>query len=299
MAHKQAAARAYAVILVGGKGKRLRPLSTRSRPKAFLSIMRSGRTMFGQAAWRITKVVPSERVVIVAGGLHAGHVRKDFPALEKENLILEPVSRNTAPAIAFAAAILEARDPCAVMVVLPADQYILDEKQYLDSIRSGIRFVKDNADAIVVLGVRPTYPATGFGYIRIRGRRAGTRNVYAVRRFTEKPDLKTAERFVKDGRYLWNTGAFIFRPGTVLAALERFAPAVYAGFSDLRKARKRYRDLPDISIDYAVMEKAKNISCVKGRYRWQDVGTFGSLADALKRERRKFITDGERIVRII
>lgn len=284
---KPATSNVYAVILVGGKGKRLRPLSTNARPKAFLSVTKDRKTMFRVTLDRIKKIVPKGNILVCANKAHAGLVKKDFPDIRKGNLILEPISRNTAPAIALAANLLTRQARDAVMVVLPADQYILDEDKYLDTIKAGVEFAADN-NALMVLGLKPVYPATGFGYVKVNSKR---KNILKVERFTEKPDLKTAKRFVKDGRYFWNAGAFVFKADAILSAIEKFAPAICNA--------KSYRLMPDISIDYAVMEKADNIYCVKGTYRWQDIGSFEALRKVLRRESRRFIEKNKKITKIL
>lgn len=231
--------------------------------------------------------------MISANRVHAGLVKKDLPGIGK-NLILEPVSRNTAPAITLAAALLKKKAGDPVLVVLPSDQYITDERKYLRAIKTGAAFAAKTG-FLIVLGLRPPYPATGFGYIKIRSKNAKLKaqSIYKAERFTEKPDLNTAKRFLKDGGYLWNAGIFIFRVSALLKAVKRFAPEIFKGIN------KSYRGLPDISIDYAVMEKADNIYCVKGAYGWQDIGSFDSLRKVLKKEGRRFVERKGKVIKIL
>jgi len=294
----------YAVILVGGKGKRLRPLSSSARPKAFLSVTKDRKTMFTRTVDRIKKMIPASDIVIVANKLHSLLVKIDFKQLEERNLVLEPISRNTAPAIALAAFTLEKMDHDAIMVVLPADQYIkdeIDEGRYLDSIKRGLDFIETNDNAILVLGLRPTFPSTQFGYIKTRDKRQETRdkNIYKVERFVEKPGLATARKYVESKKYLWNTGTFIFKADVILRTIKRFAPKIYNGLKGHGNLSTSYKRLPDISIDYAVMEKAGNIFCVKGEYRWQDMGSFDSLKIILRGESRRFVESGDKILKIL
>lgn len=289
----------YAVILVGGKGKRLRPLSTDARPKAFMSITKDRKTMFAKTVERISKLVPTANIIAVANKRHAVLVNKEFPEISGNNLLLEPAAKNTAPAIMLAAATLARRVKDAILVILPTDQYIAGEDEYLVCVKRGIDFVKSNKNAIVALGVKPRHPSTGFGYIRVGRRKSGLGGIYKAERFIEKPDLKRAISYVKSGRCLWNTGAFIFRLSAIIKAMKAFAPRIYKGLRDIDDLLKAYNRLPDISIDFAIMEKAKNIYCVEGAYGWRDMGNFESLRAILISESRDFVSKGKKIIRIL
>lgn len=284
----------YAVVLVGGKGKRLKPLSSAKIPKAFLSVTRDRKTMFRRTLDRIECLVPERNIVVVANRLHAKLVKRDIPHIKKDNLILEPVSRNTAPAIARAALSVESRDKGAIMAVFPTDQYITEEESFLDPVRRGIEFIKKNPSAVIVLGVKPRYPSTHFGYIKAKRCVASSKGQVArVEKFIEKPNRKMAEKYLKDGSYLWNTGAFIFKTGTMLKLIKKFAPKVYSSI-----VSANYRKSPDISIDYAVIEKYGNIYCVKADYEWHDLGGFESLIKILSREGREFRLRGGKVVSV-
>ena len=288
----------YAVVLVGGKGKRLKPLSTASRPKAFLSITKDRKTMFRRTLDRIRGLVPDENIVVVANRAHARLVKKDFPGIKRQNLILEPVSRNTAPAITLAAPMLEKRDPAAVMAVLPTDQYITEEKKFLEPLRQGIDFIRVKPDSVVIMGVKPRFPSTHFGYIKVEMRNAECESITKVRKFVEKPDRKTAERYLRSGCYLWNMGAFLFKASFLLKLVKEYAPAIDRIIGRHGDAGNAYRKMPNISIDYAVIEKTRNVYCAKAEYEWHDLGGFESLIKILTREGREFKLKGGKVVKI-
>lgn len=284
----------YAVILAGGKGKRLRPLSTGARPKAFLSVTRNRQTMFRNTIDGITRWVSPERIVVVANKAHSGLVRKDLPKASRKNVILEPVSRNTAPAIALAARSIMRRDRDAIMLVLPTDQYVPDQDSQLRCIEKGLNFAADNDNVIVVIGLKPKFASTQYGYIRL----AKPGAVAKVERFTEKPDLETAMKYVADGKHLWNVSVFIFKVSTLMGAFKKYAPRIFRTLKG-SNIRKLYKKMPDISIDFAVMEKADNIYCVKGSYEWNDLGSFEALEKALIQESRRFVKKDGKIVKIL
>ncbi|MFA6078382.1 MAG: mannose-1-phosphate guanylyltransferase [Candidatus Omnitrophota bacterium] len=291
----------YAVILAGGKGKRLRPLSTDAKPKPFLSITRDRKTMLRRTVDRVREIVPSRNVYVVANSLHSSLLKKDLPRVYWKNLVLEPVSRNTAPAIALTAGILEKKYGDAVMIVLPADHYIEDEKRFLAFVKKGVRFVKRGEGSIVCLGVEPDFPATGFGYIKTGRSKKGLKEkgVCEVDKFVEKPDLKTAKRYLKDKRYLWNVGTYIFKASAILRLIEEFVPEITRLLISPRPSKKEYGRMPEISIDYAVMERARSIYCIPGSYGWQDVGSFENLIDILRRESREFVLKEGKVLKIL
>lgn len=288
----------YAVILVGGIGKRLQPLSRPSRPKPFLSVTKDNKTIFRKTVDRIKKIIPAENIIVVANKSQSRLVKKSFPNISKDNLLLEKLSRNTAPAIALAALELKKRDINAVMAVLPADHYIGNQSTYINALKKGMYFVEKNPKSIITIGLKPYFPATGYGYIKVQEPVSGGK-VYKVERFVEKPDLKKAIRFIRDGNYLWNTGTFIFKATTFLGAIRRLAVDIYGGLKDIRKIDEKYKKLPNISVDYAIMEKAYDIYCVKGSYLWEDIGNFDSLKKILKMEGKRFVEKDGKVTKIL
>jgi mannose-1-phosphate guanylyltransferase len=303
----------YAVILVGGKGKRLRPLSTDERPKAFLSITRDRRSMFANTLRRTVRVVPRQNVFVVANRLHERLVRRDFPGMPRGNLILEPVSRNTAPAVALAVRAIYERDRNAFVAVMPTDHYIRDERSQAACAKAALEFMRGHRDAILVFGIKPTFPSTEFGYIKLRvakrgpngrgakaalGRAAGGAGAVRVDKFVEKPDAATAKRYLDSGEFLWNSGAFVSTARGFLDAFRKHAPRIWRGLKDVDEEGRGYEEMPDISLDYAVMEKARNVYCMKGDYGWDDVGSFAALKNVLRRESRSFVEADGKIISI-
>ena len=180
------------------------------------------------------------------------------------------------------------------MLVLPTDQYVPDRHGELRSLKKGLDFAADNDNVIVVIGLKPRRASTQFGYIKA----AKGSGVVKAERFTEKPDLKTAAKYIAGGRHLWNAGVFIFKAGTLLDSLKKHAPKIFRGLKDKNTGRS-YRKMPDVSIDYAIMEKADNIYCVKSSYEWDDLGDFEALEKVLKREARRFIKKDGKIIKIL
>lgn len=291
----------YAVILVGGIGKRLQPLSKPSRPKPFLSVTKDRKTIFAKTIARIRQVLPMGNIIVVANKRQAQLIKKSSPKIVKGNLLLEKTSRNTAPAIALASLELRKRSADAVIVVLPADHYIGNEKVYLHTLKKGIEFVGSNPRALITVGLKPSFPATGYGYIKIaHGPRSTVhKDIYKVARFVEKPGIEAAQKFIDDGSYLWNTGTFIFKAVTFLGAVRRLAKGIYEPLKDMRKIEEKYDLLPNISVDYAIMEKAYEIYCVKGSYKWEDIGSFDSLKKVLRAEGRRFVERDGKVTKII
>jgi mannose-1-phosphate guanylyltransferase len=297
MARRKFSDNVFAVILVGGKGKRLRPLSTDVRPKAFLSITRDHKTMFEKTAERISKIIPPSNIVVVANAKHANIVKKSFKGLKKENLLLEPVSRNTAPAVAFASSVLAERYGDPVLVVLPADHYITRIPKYIHALNCGITFAEKN-DAIVAMGIEPEFPSTEYGYVRIHGG-AGKERAHKVEKFTEKPDIKTAKDYIRSGKYLWNSGMFVFKARTMMRMMKLYSPRIYKIISDVSSIETSYKKFPDISLDYCIMERAHNIYCIRSGYGWEDVGSFESLKKVLRKESRRFIERNGKVLKVL
>jgi len=277
----------YAVIMAGGRGERFWPKSRQELPKQFLQLM-GDRTMLQKTVDRLKRLVGPEKIYIVTGKVYYDLVLDQVPEVPAENLILEPVGRDTAAAIGLSAAVISRRDPDGVMIALPADHYIADEEQFCKVLESAVAAAASGVH-LVTLGITPNRPETGFGYIArgelheiIEGNPA-----YAVDRFTEKPDYERALEYLASGNYYWNSGIFIWKAGLILQEIERRLPQLHTGLQQIAGALgtdgynstlfKIFTDLPKISIDYGVMEKAGNVLVLPGNFGWDDVGSWTAL----------------------
>lgn len=255
----------WAVIMAGGVGERFWPLSRRKQPKQLQAIV-TRRTMIQEAVARLRPLVPPSRVVVVTNREQAPAVSRQLPGVK--HILAEPAGRNTAPCIAWAAQYIERRDPAAVMAVVPSDSHIENVDRYRQVVRASFALA-DKEKVLITVGIQPTRPATGYGYIQV-GKSIG-RGFWQGKRFVEKPDLVTAKRFVATGQYRWNAGMFVWSVAAIREAFQRHAPGVWTGVQgDFAKVEK-------ISVDYAIMEKADNVVVAGGDFDWDDVGDWTSL----------------------
>ncbi len=279
----------HAVIMAGGVGTRLWPISRRSRPKQFQSLL-SNRTMLADTYDRVRPLTTPERIWVVTNREFVDLARQQLPEVPPDNILGEPVGRNSAPAVALAAARIAHTDPEAVVVATPADSYIGDAFTYRDYVGTAAEAAGE--DLIVVLGVMPSHPDTGYGYIQ-RGERLKkpSSGVYRVARFTEKPDEKTAERYLAHGGYYWNMGQFIFQAGHFMERCAVHLPEVAEGMRKLAAAddptgelmEKVYEDLPSISMDYGIAEQEEDMAVVPTALEWSDVGHWRAIKDIARR----------------
>jgi len=280
----------YCVVLAGGKGTRFWPESLSAKPKQFLPIV-GEQTMIQQTLNRVTPIIPSENIYIVTGREYFRLVQDDVRNIPDENILLEPVGRNTGPGVAWAAGIIHNKDPDAVIAMLASDHVIPDREQFGTVLTQSLALAHDS-HSIVTLGITPNRPETGYGYIH-RGEprgSAGTLKYYDVKRFVEKPDIERAKRFFEDGTYFWNSGMFIFRSKTLLSEIARFEPEIYQGIEGIVASSNNpatiervFSNLPNRSIDYAVMEKTDDILVLPVTFAWSDVGSWEALYDHLPR----------------
>ncbi len=292
-----------AVILAGGRGTRFWPLGREARPKQFLRI--AGRDpMLLETVRRVRPLVPPRRLMLVADAAQTRQARKLLPRLPKESFLVEPAARNTAPALMLATARVWLEDPEAVVAVLPADHLIRDEARFLRVLRAGAE-AASRERAFVTFGIPPTYPATGYGYIRHdreRGKRIAGTVFYPVRAFKEKPNLALADEYLASGDYAWNSGMFLWRAGVFAEKLEAFAPELGPAWKALVAAlrsggaarlKAAFALAPALSIDYALMEKAGDVLVADGDFGWSDVGAWSTLLEIWPRDRDGNAVRGE------
>lgn len=274
-----------ALIMAGGRGERFWPKSRKSLPKQFLSLTGDGKTMIQLTVERILPLVDMQDIYIATNCSYKALVRQQLPELPEENILCEPVAKNTAPCIGLGAMHIAKKYEDAVMFVLPSDHLIKYNAMYLDTLRRALE-VAEEGENLVTLGIMPDYPETGYGYIKfVVDQRKGT--AFEVERFVEKPDLETAKRYLATEQYLWNSGMFIWRVSTILHNMEEYLPETYAGLCRIRDAigtseenevlEKEFALFRSESIDYGIMEKADHIYTLPGSFGWDDVGSWNAV----------------------
>jgi mannose-1-phosphate guanylyltransferase len=271
---------AYVLIMAGGGGTRLWPASRRSRPKQFLPLLENGATLLGATVERASYVVPIERILVVTAADQVSEVRRTVPLLPPENIVIEPKARNTAPCIGLGALEVLRRDPAGLLAVIPSDQYVSDKGGYQAALSRALDVASDGA--IVTVGIVPTAPETGFGYLELG--QETERGARVVERFVEKPNHATAVEYLRSKRYLWNSGMFFFAARRLLEAVHAHMPELYDILHAIEKDPARtdelYPKAPSVSIDYGVMEKLPrgDVFVVPGDFGWNDVGSWSALA---------------------
>lgn len=285
----------HLVIMAGGIGSRFWPMSTPERPKQFVDVLGTGRTFIQMTVDRFKGILPAENVWVVTSQAYEDIVAEQLPEVPRGNILLEPCRRNTAPCIAYAAWRIKSIDPKATIVVSPSDHLVLDVPEFQRVITSAMDFAS-TSDAIVTLGMKPTRPETGYGYIQTDMSCPSARNkeIYRVDSFREKPDLATAEKYIRKPNMLWNAGIFIWNVSTIVNALRVYAPEINEVFENLlplygtdkeqEAINENFPKCESISVDYAILEKSEEIYCFPASFGWSDLGTWGSLRENVKRD---------------
>jgi len=281
----------YAILMAGGVGSRFWPVSTTDFPKQFHDMLGSGDTLIQKTFSRLSKLIPIENILILTNERYNGLVLEQLPMVKQEQVLLEPAMRNTAPCILYASLKIQKQNPDAVMVVAPSDHWIEDEDEFANNLQQCFDFCQKE-NALMTLGIQPTFPNTGFGYIEFDENDSNP--IKKVNQFREKPDYETAKSFLEAGNFLWNGGIFIWSAQSITDAFEKFQPQMKALFqqgmeiyntsNEKQFIFDNYSKAENISIDYAVMEKADNVYVLPATFDWNDLGTWGSLHEKLDKD---------------
>lgn len=280
----------YCIIMAGGIGSRFWPFSRTNRPKQFLDFFGTGKSLLQMTFDRIAKVVPKENILIVSNFLYKDIILEQLTEIAENQVLLEPMRRNTAPCLAYAVHKIKAITNEANIIVIPSDHLILNEIEFLRVVSEGLAHVEKNGE-ILTLGILPTRPETGYGYIQVEH---GETSLRKVKTFTEKPNLEMAKVFVNSGEFYWNSGMFMFNMQTITTAFETFLPEINTIFSSGEKLyntpqesqfiEEIYARCPNISIDYGIMEKAPNVAVILCDFGWSDLGTWDSLYELAEKD---------------
>lgn len=284
----------YAVIMAGGTGKRLWPLSRKKRPKQVLKLL-DGQTLLRKCFERLEGIFDIRNILVLTNADYIDLVRENLDELPEENVIAEPAVRDTAGAIGLAATILHKYDTNANMAVITADQILEPQEKFQEAMRTALSFVNENPQSLVTFGIQPTFASTQFGYIQFGKAvpcNASPNAVHRIKAFKEKPDLQTAENYLKQANYAWNSGMFVWRCETILQQIATFLPEAVGPFGNIQAdwgtanqqltLQEWFPKLPKISIDYAVMERSSNVYGISLDCRWLDMGSFASLVDIIE-----------------
>ena len=298
----------HLVIMAGGVGSRFWPMSTPERPKQFIDVLGTGRTLLQLTVDRFRDICPVENVWVVTSVRYRDLVKAQMPGIPDENVLLEPCMRNTAPCIAYVSWKIKRKDPDANLVISPSDHIVMDVEEFKRVIGKGLEFVTGE-DRILTLGMWPGWAATGYGYIKVRSNEGTIEGeIRRVEGFKEKPDRATAEQYLKEGGYYWNAGIFLWNVRTIEKAFRENQPEIAAVFDGLNEVyytsqeqeeiNRRFPECKSISIDYAIMEHARNIYVFPANFGWSDLGTWGSLYEQLPKDKEENAVVGEKVVMV-
>jgi len=285
----------HLVIMAGGVGSRFWPMSTVERPKQFIDVLGTGKTLLQMTVERFGTLVSPENIWVVTNKNYASTVREQLPDMTADHILCEPCRRNTAPCIAYVSWRIKSSDPKANIVVTPSDHVVMNTEEFQRVVKECMSFTADT-DAIVTLGIKPTHPETGYGYIQADPASASPRNkeIFRVDTFREKPDLETAKVYISKSNYFWNAGIFIWNVHTIVNAFRMYQPAIARLFESMTEVYgtdreqavvdEKFPECESISVDYAIMEKAEEIFVCPSDFGWSDLGTWGSLLQQSKRD---------------
>lgn len=281
----------YAIIMAGGVGSRFWPVSTTDFPKQFHDMLGTGETLIQKTFSRLSKLIPVENILVLTNEKYNDLVLEQLPTIQPEQIVLEPAMRNTAPCILYASMKIKKENPNALLIVAPSDHWIENETAFIQNVKQSFDYCETN-NALMTLGIQPTFPNTGFGYIEFD--KTSATSVKKVSQFREKPDYETAKAFLAAGNFLWNGGIFIWSVSSIIEAFEKFQPEMNAlflsGFESYNTANEKefitqnYALAENISIDYAILEKASNVYVLPATFDWNDLGTWGSLHEKLEKD---------------
>ncbi|QGY44596.1 mannose-1-phosphate guanylyltransferase [Maribellus comscasis] len=297
----------YCIIMAGGIGSRFWPLSRKIKPKQFLDITGTGKTLIQQTFQRFSKIIPTENFLVVTSINYKDLVKEQLPELTEEQILPEPLRRNTAPCAAYAAYKIKSKNPNANLIIAPSDHLILKEEEFIRQIEKGIEFVKSK-NALLTLGIKPCRPETGYGYIQVKRREEFNKldNLYKVKTFVEKPDIEMAKVFIESGEFFWNSGIFIWSMSSIISAFETHLADIASLFSrglklyntedEIHFINKTYSECRGISIDYGIMEKAKNVYVLTADFDWSDLGTWGALYEHEDKDTEGNVIKGDNVL---
>ncbi|MFA5556982.1 MAG: mannose-1-phosphate guanylyltransferase [Flavobacteriaceae bacterium] len=292
----------YAILMAGGVGSRFWPVSTADFPKQFHDMLGTGETLLQKTFSRLSKLIPAENILILTNERYNDLVLSQLN-ISPNQVVLEPAMRNTAPCILYASMKIQKLNPKAQILVAPSDHWIENEELFLEHLKTAFDFCQNN-DALMTLGIQPTYPNTGYGYIEFDKSAFGS--IKKVNQFREKPDKKTAEQFLDSGNFLWNAGIFVWSVKAILTSFEQYQPVMFSLFErgnqlyntseEKSFIEKNYPKSDNISIDYAILEKAQNVYVLPSNFDWNDLGTWSSLYEKLpKNETRNAVLNANLI----
>ncbi|UKM65176.1 mannose-1-phosphate guanylyltransferase [Flavobacteriaceae bacterium GSB9] len=281
----------YAILMAGGVGSRFWPVSTQEFPKQFHDMLGTGDTLIQKTFHRLADLIPKENIYILTNERYNDLVLEQLPEVAQKQVVLEPAMRNTAPCILYASLKIQKENPDAVMIVAPSDHWIEDEKTFSSNVKQAFEFCSKN-DALMTLGIQPTFPNTGYGYIEFD--KSSSEAIKPVNQFREKPDYETAKKFIEQGNFLWNAGIFMWSVKSVVDAFKKNQPSLFAYFEagisvyntneEAAFIEENYPKAENVSVDYAIMEKSNNVFVIAADFDWNDLGTWGSLYDKLDKD---------------